>query len=207
MARKSHTKMLIICLLGFMWGIGLVTAAVPLYRIFCQHFGIAVPSIVTGPGYETSTSHQSPVTNHNRVITVRYTANVANGLPINFHPVTYSQKVKLGEPVLTAYAARNHGNRPVDGVAVHMLFAMGGPGGVDVASYVNLQQCFCFAQEHYPVGEDLQLPLTYTISPDLPEGIHTISFAYTLFEALPGDTRVKYPSQQTSPTDASSSRP
>ena len=207
MARKSHTKMLIICLLGLIWGIGLTIAAVPLYRIFCQHFGIAVPSIVTGPGYETPTNHKSLITNHSRIITVRYTANVAGGLPVNFHPVIYSQKVKLGEPVLTAYAARNNGSRAYDGVAVHMLFAMGGPGGVDVASYVNLQQCFCFAQEHYPVGEDLQLPLSYTISPDLPAGIHTISFAYTLFEALPGDPRVKYSSQQSSPTSAAPSRP
>ncbi len=191
MARKSHTKTLLLCFVGLVWGIGLTIAAVPLYRLFCQHFGIAVPSIVTGPGYTPSPSTNLPYTSPPREITIRYTANVAGGMPIKFHPISYSQKVTLGQPVLTAYAAKNHGSRAYDGVAVHMLFAMGGPGGIDVSKYVNLQQCFCFEQEHYPVGADLNLPLSYTISPDLPEGIHTISFAYTLFEALPDDPRIK----------------
>lgn len=187
--RRSHTRTLILCLLGLVWGVSLTIAAVPLYRVFCQHFGIPVPQIIAGPSKPVDLTPTA--LSSNRTVTVRFTANVQSGIPVKFHPQTYTQKVKLGEPVLTAYAAKNNGSRPLDGVAVHMLYAMGGPSGVDISSYVDLQQCFCFAQEHYPAGQDINLPLSFTIAPNLPEGVHTITFAYTLFEALPDDPRIK----------------
>lgn len=187
--RKSNTRTLILCLIGLTWGIGITIAAVPLYRIFCQHFGIPVPQIIAASNASNENfSSTAPISN--RTVTVRFTANTQAGLPVAFHPTTYTYKVKLGEPVLTAFAAKNNGSRAIDGVAVHMLYAMGGTGQ-DVSSYVDLQQCFCFAQEHYPVGKDVNLPLAFTLSPNLPAGIHTITFAYTLFEALPDDPRIK----------------
>ena len=189
--RRSHTRTLLLCLLGLVWGIGLTIAAVPLYRIFCQHFGIPVPQIIAGPSRPVNMEPATPAAHAERFITVRFTANVQSGLAVNFHPVIYTRKVKLGEPVLTAFAAKNNGARALDGVAVHMLYAMGGESGLDIASYVDLQQCFCFAQEHYPVKEDINLPLSFTVSPNLPAGVHTITFAYTLFEALPDDPRIK----------------
>lgn len=197
---RSNTRTLLLCLLGLTWGIGLTIAAVPLYRIFCQHFGIPVPQIISGPTRPANVQTQ-PAEKSDRIVTVRFTANVQGGLPVAFHPTTYTYKVRLGEPMLTAYAAKNNGTRPIDGVAVHMLYAMGGSNASDVAAHIDLQQCFCFAQEHYPVGEDINLPLAFTILPSLPEGIHTITFAYTLFEALENDPRVKeHPSRQAQAT-------
>ena len=188
---RSHTKILLFCLVCLVWGTALVTAAVPLYRLFCQHFGIPVPRIITGPAPQALPNSQSPIPNPSRTVTVRFTANSASGLPITFGPATYTQKVKLGEPVLTAYLARNNVDKAYDGVAVHMLYAMGGDPDIDIASYVDLQQCFCFAQEHYPANQEVRLPLSFTISPNLPAGVHTITFSYTLFEALPNDPRIK----------------
>lgn len=189
--KRSNTRTLLLCLLGLTWGVAITVGAVPLYRIFCQHFGIPVPQIIASsnaPAENFNTT--APISN--RTVTVRFTANTQAGLPVAFHPTTYTYKVKLGEPVLTAFAAKNNGSRAIDGVAVHMLYAMGGSAGSqDVTPYVDLQQCFCFAQEHYPVGQDVNLPLAFTLSPNLPEGIHTITFAYTLFEALPEDPRIK----------------
>lgn len=189
---RSKSRTLFFCILGLVWGISLTIAAVPLYRIFCQHFGIPVPQIISGPSRTVDLKPETPEAAHsNRVVTVRFTSNVQSGIAVNFHPMTYTQKVKVGEPVLTAYAAKNNGGKAIDGVAVHMLYAMGGDPDLDIASYVDLQQCFCFAQEHYPAGQEVNLPLAFTISPNLPKGVHTITFAYTLFEALPNDPRVK----------------
>ena len=188
--RKSNLRILILCLVGLTWGIGLTIAAVPLYRIFCQHFGIPVPQIIATSNADNA-NFASTIPASSRTVTVRFTANTQAGLPVAFHPTTYTYKVRLGEPVLTAFAAKNNGSRAIDGVAVHMLYAMGGAGSQDVSAYVDLQQCFCFAQEHYPVGQDINLPLAFTLSPNLPMGIHTITFAYTLFEALPDDPRIK----------------
>ena len=189
--KKSNLRTLLLCLLGLVWGIGITIAAVPLYRVFCQHFGIPVPQIIAGPTAPAPVTAHQAATASNRTVTVRFTANTAAGLPIAFHPTDYTLKVKLGEPVLTAFAAKNNGGKPLDGVAVHQLYAMGGTGGTNIAEYVDLQQCFCFAQEHYPVKQDINLPLSFTLSPALPEGIHTVTFAYTLFEAQPNDPRIK----------------
>lgn len=92
--------------------------------------------------------------------------------------------------MLTAYQATNKGPA-FNGVAVHMLYAMGGEGGFEPSSYIDLQQCFCFESEHYPAGQHITLPLSFTVSPNLPEGVHTITFAYTLFKSTENDPRVR----------------
>lgn len=180
--RKSNTRTLILCLIGLVWGIGLTIAAVPLYRVFCQHFGIPVPKIISGPSVVQPVKDMSEA-NLNRTITIRFTANTQGGLPVDFHPRTYTMRVKVGQPVLTAFEARNTSDRAFDGVAVHMLYGMGGPQGVDLTPFIDLRQCFCFEEEHYPAQTDLTLPLAFTVSPNLPQGVHTITFAYTLFES------------------------
>jgi len=180
--RKSHTRTLILCLIGLVWGIGLTIAAVPLYRVFCQHFGIPVPQIISGPSVVQPVKDISQE-NLNRTVTIRFTANTQGGLPVDFHPRTYTLRVKVGQPVLTAFEARNKSDRAIDGVAVHMLYGMGGPEGVDLTPFIDLRQCFCFEEEHYPAQTDLTLPLAFTVSPNLPQGVHTITFAYTLFES------------------------
>jgi cytochrome c oxidase assembly protein subunit 11 len=180
--RKSNTRTLILCFLGLIWGIGLTIAAVPLYRVFCQHFGIPVPQIISGPS-KVETVKDTSEANLNRTVTIRFTANTQGGLPATFHPRTYTMRVKVGQPVLTAYEARNTSNNAFNGVAVHMLYGMGGPSGTDLNPFIDLRQCFCFEEEHYPAQTDLTLPLAFTVSPNLPEGIHTITFAYTLFES------------------------
>lgn len=188
--RPRHTRTLIICLLALTSSIILTICAVPLYNLLCKHLGITNPTILTGP---SAPQENLPATysNANRVITVRFTANTQAGVPLTFHPLTYTMRVPVGQPVLTAYAAKNLAPQGIDGVAVHMLYAMGGAQDVELAPHISLQQCFCFAQQHYPANTEIRLPLSFTILPSLPEGVHTITFAYTLFRALPNDPRIK----------------
>jgi cytochrome c oxidase assembly protein subunit 11 len=186
-----RARTLILIGLAFSASVALTVAAVPLYNLLCDALGIARPSIPIGQTGTTLGEVKLTPQQAARRVTVRFTANTQAGLPVDFAPLTYSVQVGLGQPFLTAYAARNNAPKALDGVAVHMLYAMGGESGVNVADYIALEQCFCFAEQHYPAQEDIRLPLSFTLTPDLPEGIHTITFAYTLFEALPDDPRVK----------------
>jgi cytochrome c oxidase assembly protein subunit 11 len=188
---KPRTRTLILISLAFSASVALTVFAVPLYNLMCETLGITRPTIALGQVGTTLGEVKLTPQQAARRVTIRFTANTQAGLPIDFAPLTYSVQVGLGQPFLTAYAAKNNAPKALDGVAVHMLYAMGGPGGVNVADYIALEQCFCFAQQHYPAREDIRLPLSFTLSPDLPAGIHTITFAYTLFEALPDDPRVK----------------
>ena len=176
---------------AFAISVALTVFAVPLYSLLCDAMGIARPTIPLGQTGTTVQQRALTPAEANRRVTIRFTANTAQGVPIEFHPLSYTIQVPLGQPVLTAYQAKNLSPKPMDGVAVHMLYAMGGESGIQVADYVALEQCFCFAQQHYPANGEVNLPLSFTLSPDLPQGIHTITFAYTLFEALPNDPRIK----------------
>lgn len=188
---SGQTRTLIIIGLAFSASVALTVFAVPLYNLMCDALGIPRAQLVTGQEGAVAVGGNLTPAQAARRITIRFTANRAADVPVEFHPLSYTIQAPLGVPVMTAYAAKNESPEPMDGVAVHMMYAMGGPEGIDVADYVALEQCFCFAQQHYPAREDIRLPLSFTLSPDLPEGIHTITFAYTLFEALPDDPRIK----------------
>ncbi len=182
-------RTLVVVGLAFAASIALTVSAVPLYYWLCEIAGIPTPQIAIGQQGEQA-PHVAMVS-ESRIITVRFTANTGAGVPITFHPLSYTIRVPVGQPVLTAYEAQNVSPRPIDGVAVHMLYAMGGPNGVNVADHISLQQCFCFAQQHYPAQAGVRLPLSFTLLPSLPKGIHTITFSYTLFEALENDPRIR----------------
>lgn len=182
-----NQKTLVVLTLYGLAMLGVAYAFVPLYRIMCQAFGIPVPSVLVGRAAEP----KAMAGVSERTVTVRFVANQADKFPVLLEPVDFSMQVRLGERVLTAYRARNTSPTDKDGVAVHMLYAMGGANSIDVPSYVDLQQCFCFELQHYPASTEVTLPLSFAISPDLPKEIHTISFAYTLYEAMPNDPRIK----------------
>ncbi|MFN7163127.1 MAG: cytochrome c oxidase assembly protein [Pseudomonadota bacterium] len=193
---NPQTRTLIWIGAAFAMSVALTVFAVPLYNLMCEKLGITRPTIPLGQTGTTIAQRSLTPQEQARRITVRFTANTAQGVPIEFHPLSYTIQVPLGQPVLTAYQAKNLSPQALNGVAVHMLYAMGGESGVQVADYVALEQCFCFAQQHYPANAEVNLPLSFTLSPDLPQGIHTITFAYTLFEALPNDPRIKeHPTQ------------
>ncbi len=190
--RNSNLRLALLLAAIGLGMLGVAYCAVPLYRAFCQAFGIPVPRILTGP--TTTPEDATPVTS-TRTVTVRFIANTGGKVPVQFAPLAYTIRARVGEPVLTAYRARNTSPQSLDGVAVHMVYGMGSnparKGGDDMLPFIDLQQCFCFSLQHYPAGSDIRLPLSFTVRPDLPPDVHTLTFAYTLFPALPDDPRVR----------------
>lgn len=163
-------------------GVGMLALAfgfVPLYRTFCQIIGIPVPQL----GTEMTPQKSSPLIGEDdRHITVRFIGNSAAGVPVEFGPRVKAIVAKVGEPVLTAYDATNLSPNNLKGQAVHTIVAMGDAVARDAVQYVELVQCFCFEEQLYPGNTDVTLPLSFTIRQDLPKGVHTLTFAYTLFE-------------------------
>ena len=179
MKNKNFRLAIILACIGlFMLGLGY--AFVPLYRIFCDFVGIPVPTVMVGKeGIPKPVSEVS-----DRTVTVRFMANNTGDMPVTLKTITNRIKVNLGENILTAYKAYNPTNEKIKGVAVHTLIPMGSNLETIVDEYVDLQQCFCFEEQIYPPNEEINLPLSFTITPDLPEGIHTITFGYTLYPAV-----------------------
>lgn len=168
---NSNRKVVLSCLamLAFM---GSVTAVSPtLYRIFCQ---------VTGYGGTTQRAIAPSETVLDRVMTVRFDANVAPGLPIKFEPVQHTLDVKIGDNALAFYRATNLSDRTLKMTA-----------GFNVAPdtmglYFSKIACFCFTEQTLHPGQSVEMPLTFFLDPKLTEdadtrGLSTVTLSYVFY--------------------------
>ena len=170
-AARRHTR-LAVTLAGIVAGmLGLSYAAVPLYRIFCQ---------VTGFGGTTQVAEQAPDRILDRKITVRFDANVAQGMPWKFRPVQNEITVRIGESALAFYGANNPTSRTVHGTATFNVTP-------EIAgSYFNKIECFCFTEQTLTAGASVDMPVTFFIDPEIvndpdASSITEITLSYTFF--------------------------
>ena len=90
--------------------VGVSFAAVPLYDLFCR---------VTGIAGTTQVSDAAPGVVGEETITIRFNADVNQRLPWQFEPERRSMEVRIGEPNLVHYHAKNLASRPTVGTAVY----------------------------------------------------------------------------------------
>lgn len=152
--------------------LGLAYASVPLYRLFCQ---------VTGFGGTTMRVDENAVPNAvDKVIKVRFDANVAPGLAWTFKPVQTQATVRIGERKMAFYQATNLTDKPITGMATYNV-------SPDTAGgYFMKIHCFCFDQQTLQPGETVDMPVSYYIDPAILEDasarrIDEITLSYTFF--------------------------
>jgi cytochrome c oxidase assembly protein subunit 11 len=170
--------------------VGMSFAAVPLYRVFCQ---------VTGYGGTTQRADRAPDTTVDRIITVRFDANVGNGLGWSFRPLQRSVKVKLGEVGEVSFRAENRTGAPTAGSAVFNV----APG--EAGLYFNKIACFCFTEQELAPGEAIDMPVTFFVDPALAADpdlgpTNTITLSYTFYPSAEPEKPVAAAAIQT--TDA-----
>ena len=151
--------------------IGVTYASVPLYQLFCQ---------ITGYGGTTQKAESAPSSVLDRMITVRFDANVSSGLPWEFQPKQREVTIRLGETVDVAYVAKNIFNVPTRGKAsFNVTPELAG-------AYFNKLQCFCFTDTTLKPGETLDMPVQFFVDPEIInevdlKDIKTITLSYTFF--------------------------
>ncbi len=188
--RNATTAIVLIGVAGGM--AGLSYASVPFYRWFCQ---------VTGYGGTTQVADRLPERVLDRVITVRFNADVSASLAWRFRPAQRSIDVRLGEQALAFFAARNESDAPTTGTATFNVTP------AKAGSYFTKIACFCFDEQTLAPGQSADMPVTFFIDPDLADDrnlddVTTITLSYTFFNANPETTMVP---RQT--TQADSPRP
>lgn len=180
---KNIKLLLILCGIG-LGMLGGSYAFVPMYNMFCKVLGIPTIEIAVGKAGKPKPMEVMEE-GENRVITVRFMGQLGEDLPIKFKPVQRSVKIGLQEPVLVAYEAKNTSNNPITGVAVHTIVGQSSIGeSQDLAEFVDLQQCFCFEEQLYPANQEINMPLSFHITKDLPKDVHTLMFGYTLYRQV-----------------------
>jgi cytochrome c oxidase assembly protein subunit 11 len=153
--------------------VGLTFAAVPLYRMFCQ---------VTGWGGTTQKAEAAPAEVSDTIVTVRFNADVAKGLPWVFRPLQDKLTVRLGESALAFFAAENRSDRSIVGTAAYNVTP------TKVGSYFSKIECFCFTEQVLAPGQRVEMPVSFYVEPALADDpkvneVRTITLSYTFFEA------------------------
>jgi cytochrome c oxidase assembly protein subunit 11 len=153
--------------------IGLSFAAVPLYRMFCE---------ATGFNGTTQRAAQGADRVVDRVVEVRFNANVSPELPWKFGPEERSVKVKLGETRLTSFFAQNLSGEDVTGVATYNVTPE------KVGRYFVKTQCFCFDEQRLNARQKVDMPVYFFVDPDFASDpdmadVKVITLSYTFFRA------------------------
>jgi cytochrome c oxidase assembly protein subunit 11 len=161
--------------------VGMAFASVPLYRIFCS---------LTGYGGTTQRAKAAPQATLARTVTVRFDANVANGLGWSFRPEVRQVTVKLGEPAEVAFLAENRTMAKSAGLASFNVT----PG--ETGAYFDKIACFCFSAQTLKAGESVRLPVVFFVDPAMVgdhelDGVDTITLSYTFFPTAAGEAPVK----------------
>lgn len=168
--RRLALKLVAAALAAF----GFAFALVPLYDVLCRVTGLngktsQLPAAVA-PGGKVDRS---------RWITVEFMGNAMSGSSVEFRPSQAKLRVHPGELALATYVVKNPTNRPLVGQAVPSV----SPG--DAARYFKKIECFCFKQQIVNPGETREMPVTFVVSPELPQRIDAITLSYAFFNAEP----------------------
>ena len=151
--------------------VGAAYASVPFYNWFCR---------TTGFAGTTQVSEKAPDHILDRVITVRFDANVIPGLPWRFEPMQNEIKVRIGEVATALYKVTNETARVTLGQASYNV------SPPTVGGYFDKINCFCFTEQRMAPGETREMPVVFYIDPELAkdaehDGLNTITLSYTFY--------------------------
>ena len=171
--RRRHRPLALALALLAAGMVGAAYAAVPLYDLFCR---------ATGYGGTTGVASAPAPEVGERVVTVRFNADVQSDLPWRFAPVQRAVTVRVGESALAFFRAENLGDAPLVGTATFNVTPQ--VAGV----YFDKIDCFCFQEQFLAPGEVAELPVSFFVDPAIAEdpntaGIGTLTLSYTFFDA------------------------
>jgi cytochrome c oxidase assembly protein subunit 11 len=157
--------------------VGLTFAAVPLYRLFCQ---------VTGYGGTTQVAQVLPEEVGERIVKVRFNADVDAHLPWTFAPAQVEVALRVGEVGMAFYRARNLTGKAITGAAVFNVTPL------KAGQYFNKVQCFCFDEQRLEPGQSVDMPVTFFVDPAIDDDpnlddVRTITLSYTFFRTEDGE--------------------
>ncbi len=160
--------------------LGLSFAAVPLYKSFCAE---------TGFGGTTQRADAGVATEGKRILTVRFDANVAAGLPWSFEPETPSVSVRTGKTATVYFHVKNYSDKETVGRAAYNVTP------TQLGEYFDKISCFCFTDQKLGPGESADLPVVFFLNPALEDeqtlaAMDTVTLSYTFFAPKDGSAAV-----------------
>jgi cytochrome c oxidase assembly protein subunit 11 len=162
--RKRHGWKLVLIALGM---VAFAFINVPLFRVFCAHYGLYVP-----PDEKLAAS-TGPVNLH-RDVNVSFSAITPPGLAVTLQPADMLQSVHLDQRSQNNFTFTNTSDHTVRFRAIHDIYP------ADAATHLALIQCFCFSDQTMKPHETKTLPVIYQINQGLDPRVKRVSVMYTL---------------------------
>ncbi len=171
LSAARNQRVALVCVAVVVGMVGLAYASVPIYRLFCQMTGFA--------GTTQRAERPSPKV-LDRIMTVRFDANVGPGLAWDFQAVTPTVDVKIGENALAFYKVHNRSDKAVTGTATFNVTPDQAGG------FFNKIQCFCFTEQRLEPGETVEMPVSFFVDPAIVNdqdcaSINQITLSYTFY--------------------------
>ena len=163
---RKVARRLVLLAVG-MFGFGF--ALWPLYNVFCEVTGFG------GRAIQISESSAGIIAS-DRTVNIRFDASVNSSLPWHFQPKEKVAEYKLGVPSTALYLTMNPANEAITG---HATYNVTPP---EASLYFVKTECFCFTQQKFLAGEEREMPVTFVVSPKLPEDVETVTLSYTFFD-------------------------
>jgi cytochrome c oxidase assembly protein subunit 11 len=162
--RRTARKLALVAVGMFGFGYALV----PLYNLACKVVGI------NGKTGRIEASRLVAV-DEKRTITVEFAGQATSGLPWEFHPMTKRIDVHPGEMILVKYYVRNTTDETLIGQAVPSV----APNRA--APYFKKIECFCFTRQELKPGEAREMPVQFTVLPDVAPEVQLVTLSYAFF--------------------------
>ncbi|MBL4806300.1 MAG: cytochrome c oxidase assembly protein [Rhodobacteraceae bacterium] len=187
MSSKSNNKM-VVRLAGLVVFMGVMAfASVPFYNWFCA---------VTGYAGTTARSDAPSTEILDQTITIRFDANVENGMAWEFKPLQRVMELRIGEVGMAYYEAYNPTDRVIAGSAGYNVAPF------SAGNFFSKIDCFCFEMQVLQPGERVEMPVTFYVDPEIVndldgQRVHSITLSYTFYETeLPEQDIALAPSTQ-----------
>jgi cytochrome c oxidase assembly protein subunit 11 len=169
--QRRHRRVALVVAFAAMGMVGMSYAAVPLYQMFCRVTGYGgVPQIGSSESSERG----------DKVMTIRFDANVASDLPWTFEPEQSSIKLRNGETATVFYKVRNRSDKTTHGLASYNVTPE--RSGI----FFTKLSCFCFSEQTLAPGETMDMPVVFYVDPsverdEIMKSQDTITLSYTFY--------------------------
>ena len=166
-ARRGSWKLAAVVL--FMFGFGF--ALVPLYGAICQLTGLNGKS----NGMLVASDVKERV-DSSRTVKVQFLTTVNGGRVWSFSADQPQIEVHPGKLYTVYFDATNQQDKDVVGQAVPSVAPW------NAAKHLHKTECFCFSQQPFKAGEMKHMPVRFTLDPELPADVDTVTLSYTFFD-------------------------
>ena len=163
--RRLIQRLLLVVVAMFGFGFALV----PIYEVMCQALGINGKT--SGEAYEGVQA-----VNEARTVRVQFLATNSAEMVWEFQAKADELLVHPGAVNEMIFVASNPSNRVMTAQAVPSI----APSAA--AAYFHKTECFCFTQQVLQPGQRIEMPVRFIVDRDLPEDVHHLTLAYTLFD-------------------------